>query len=197
MLPRRTALLALGPALILAACASTPPQSFAPLRYDYLPPLRLNVATVDVDDHWQPLSSADVGRESFALPGPTLAQMGRDRLKPAGGTGRAVFTVDDASLIQNGDVVNGSFAVHLDIIGPDGARVGYAEARVVRQRSGIAGSGNRRASQLYDLVKQMMDVMNVELEYQVRQKLGTWLVGAAPAAVPAPVTQQELPAPGQ
>src|ERR1700756_4606008 len=105
MLPRRTVLLALAPALGLAACASSPPQVFAPLRYDYLPPLRLNVASVDVDDHWQPLSSADVGRESFALPGPTLAQMGRDRLKPAGGTGRAVFTVDDASLIQNGNVV--------------------------------------------------------------------------------------------
>jgi hypothetical protein len=197
MLPRRSVLLALGPALALAACASSPPPSFAPLRYDYLSPLRLNVGSVDIDDHWQPISAADVGRDSPAQPGPILAQMGADRLKPAGGAGRAVFTVDDASLIQNGDVVNGSFAVRLDIVGPDGARVGYAEARVVRSQSGIASDGPKRASQLYGLVKQMMDVMNVELEYQVRQTLGTWLVGAAPPPVPAPVTQQTLPAPGQ
>jgi hypothetical protein len=193
MLPRRTLLLA----FLLAGCASSPPPSYPPLRYDYLTPLRLNVGTIDIVDTWQPVSAADVGGDSLAQPAATLEQMGRDRLKPAGASGRAVFTIDDASLIQDGDTVTGTFSVELDIIDGSGARVAYAEARAVRRQTGIADGGRKRADQLYALVKQLMDAMNVELEYQVRRSLRGWLVAGNAGAAPAvgAVSQQPLVAP--
>ena len=193
MITRRAALLL---ALAVAACSSSAPRVFEPLRYDYLPAIQLNVATVDIDDHWHPLTLADVGRQSPAQPGPTLAQMGRDRLRPVGANGHAVFTVDDASMIQNGDTVTAHFSVRVDIVAEDGVRLGYAEARVSRTRSGVARGGEERAGQLYDLTKQMMDMINVELEFQVRRNLGNYVTSSAPApAGPAPVTQESLPAP--
>ena len=43
---------------------------------------------------------------------------------------------------------------------------------------------------LYDLTKDMMDRLNVEFEYQVRQALAPWLLSAG--ATQAPVEQQPL-----
>mgnify|MGYP005814937805 CR=1 FL=1 len=181
--------------LALSGCASETPPVFAPLRYDYLTALPLDVGNIEIDDHWRPISAADVGRESPVPPAPALASMGRDRLRAAGSTGRAVFVVDNAALLQNGDTVSGQFGVHVEIYGADNVRRGFAEARVSRTKSGIARGGTQRATQLYDLVKQMMDVMNVEFEYQVRKTLGRYLVLSAPPAVAPPVTQQKLPPP--
>jgi hypothetical protein len=46
---------------------------------------------------------------------------------------------------------------------------------------------------LYDMTRQMMDAMNVELEYQIRRSLRDWL---APANVaPAAVQRQPLETP--
>ncbi len=64
-------------------------------------------------------------------------------------------------------------------------------ARVFRRID--TDSGDERGT-LYDLEKQLLDALNVELEYQVRRNLKDWLV-AAPSAVPAPVNAQPLPPP--
>jgi hypothetical protein len=181
--------------LVLAACGGRPPpHNFPPLTYDYLLPLRLNVASVDVQDNWTPNSGADVGALSPQPPAEALERMARDRLFPAGSSGRAVFVIDDASIIRNGNALYGTLAVHLDIIGADGHRTGYAEARVARTRTGPAVDDDLPGS-LYDLTKQMMDDMNVEFEYQVRRSLKDWLQNSPPGAMPAPVSVQPLPPP--
>ena len=56
MVPRRTALGALLATGLLAACGEDepPPVVFAPLTYGYLTKLRLNVASISLDDDWQP-----------------------------------------------------------------------------------------------------------------------------------------------
>jgi len=194
LFPRRILLLL---PLLVAACASEPPPTnFAPLRYEYLTPLRLNVGQIDVDDRWRPMSAADVGPLSPVPPVQALAQMARDRLKPAGSTARAVFTIDDASIIQNGDQLLGSLAAHVDIVSAEGARVGYAEARVARNKVGLGRAAQLPAA-LYDITKQMMEAMNVELEYQIRRNLKDWLVAETPSGADAgPVQAQDLPAPG-
>ena len=48
---------------------------------------------------------------------------------------------------------------------------------------------------LYDMTRAMMDDMNVELEFQIRRSLRDWLQDPTAAPPPAPVEQQELPAP--
>ena len=52
---------------------------------------------------------------------------------------------------------------------------------------------NQRAA-LYDLLKSMMSEMNVELEYQLRNKLKAWVVNAQPEPAPAPQAQPAPPA---
>ncbi len=43
---------------LLASCGggSAVPVTFEPLRYDYLTPIRLNVATVDIEQSWTPVA---------------------------------------------------------------------------------------------------------------------------------------------
>ena len=183
---------------LLAACGGeTAPTGFAPLNWAYLPPLKLNVDRIDVDDSWTP--RAGVREKGFLAPiqpMEALRKMAEDRLIPGGTSGQGVFVIDDASIRQSGEYFEGSFAVHLDIITSDGIRGGFAEARVSRRRMINDDSPNGLRAGLYDLVRQMMADMNVEFEYQVRRSLRDYLQTTAPAAPEAgPVEQQELAPP--
>ncbi len=174
--------------LPLAACAGgepAAPQSFAPPSYAYLTPLHLDVATLSVDDRAVAQEAADVAGQSPVVPAQALEQMARDRIFPGGAAGGATFTVDQASILRQGDRLDGRLAVHLDLA--SGGRSGHAEAQV--SRTTVGGGGDLR-SRLYALTKQMMDDMNVEFEYQVRHSLPTWL--QPDTATPAAVTAQPL-----
>jgi hypothetical protein len=177
-------------ALALAACSSGPPRVYAPLRYDYLLPLRLNVAELTIESHFVPAGSSDLNAQAPAPLIPTLTQMARDRIQAVGGAGRAVFVIKDATLARTDDGIRGSIDVELDVYGGEGMRAGFAEARVSRTRNG--DNGDLRSA-LYDMTKQLMDAMNIEFEYQVRHSLHDWLVTTS--AVPPPVEQQALPPP--
>jgi hypothetical protein len=198
LLKRRSKkLLLLGALLTLAGCAdeaAAPVINFVPLQYSYLPKLRLNVGTVEVADHSAPVGPQDVASSSPAVPAAVLAQMARDRLFPAGTSGRADFVIDQASLVRDPNgALSGHMAVHLDILSADGARAGFAAADVSRQH--VPGSEPEDGSaNLYLLTKQMMADMNVELEYQIKRSLSAYLVAAGSA--PAPVMAQPLQAPG-
>ena len=185
-LPRRTILLL---PLALAACGGGEPKSYPPLRYGYLEPIRLNVASIRVQDEFVPAGIApDVSEKAPENPATVLADMARDRLKALGSAGEAVLVIKDASLIRQGDTLEGSFWVELNVYSSANVRAGYAEARVARSESG--GDGSLR-DRLYRLEKQLMSDMNVEFEYQIRRSLHDWLVSAN--AAPAPVAQQALP----
>jgi hypothetical protein len=176
--------------LALAACSSEPPRVYEPLRYDYLLPLRLNVASLTIETRFVPGGTNDLNALDPSPLIPTLTQMARDRLQAVGGSGRAVFVIKDATLARTNDGIRGSMDVELDVYGGDGTRAAFAEARVARTRSGDLGD---MRGALYDMTKQLMDAMNVEFEFQVRRSLHDWLVSAS--AAPAPVQQQALPPP--
>jgi hypothetical protein len=72
-------------------------------------------------------------------------------------------------------------SVSLTVYGPDGNQGGFAEARIEHRRSG--GMDDLHAT-LYDITKTMMDDMNVEFEYQIRQHLRDWLTQSQAPAVP-------------
>jgi hypothetical protein len=177
--------------LALAACGGSPPP-YPTLRYAYLPPIRLNVASIEVRQDFVPSGvPPDVSPFDPAQPVDALRQMATDRLKPFGPAGRAVVVIQDASMIQDGDTITGSFAVRLDVYTSANNRVGYAEARVSRSHSGHVDDMRQL---LYDMTKQLMDEMNVQFEYQVIHSLHDWV--ATGPAVPAAVQQQPLVAPG-
>lgn len=185
---RRSVLLLL---LLFTACGG-PPPSYPPLQYAYLPPIRLNVAQVEVRQQFLPSGlPPDISPDDPVQPVEVLRQTLEERLKAFGPAGRAVAVIEDASLVEQGDTITGSLAVRLNIYTSANTPAGFAAARVSRQHVGHIG--NLRET-LYDMTKQMMDAMNVELEYQIRRSLRDWLVGVGGA--PTAVQQQPLAAPG-
>lgn len=196
--PRRVVLgaLLLAP---LAACGGgdLPPASYPKVSYDYLTRLRLNVASVEIDDSLPP--PADPREMSRLAPTPpveALRQMAQDRLLANGSAGRAVFVIDEASIFQVRDRYEGKMTVHLDVTTSDGSRSGYAEARVSRTRTFNSDGPNATRAALNELVTQMMADMNVEFEFQVRRSLRSYLQSnAAPAVAAPPPIQSETLAP--
>jgi hypothetical protein len=177
--------------LLVAACASQPPpaRQYAPLDFSYLTPLRLNVASTEVQQNFVPSGlPPDVTQYDPINPVAALKLMAGERLQAVGATGRAVFIINDASLIGQGDTITGTFAVTLAVYNSAGERVGYAQATATRQMTGF---GEDLRGALYDLTTSLMQQMNVEFEYQVRRSLANWLVSAS--AVPPGVQQAPLP----
>lgn len=182
--------------LALAACGSdedtAAPQTFPPLTYGYLTKLRLNVAAIQVQNAAPPATGDDVSAQSPVPPAQALTQMAQDRLFAAGTSGTAVFTIDRASILREpGGVLQGNLAAHLDILTAGGTRAGFAEMQVSREHT--PGDDENRAQVLYGMTKQMLDDMNVELEFQVKRSLHDWLV--PDAATPAPVQAAPLEGP--
>lgn len=183
-LTRRTSLLL---PFLFAACGGEP-RNFPPLRYNYLPPIRLNVGSFSVEQQFYPSGMPpDVTALDPVHPVEAVRAMAEDRLQAVGTTGQAVFAITNASLTKRGDVITCALAAVLEIYPTPGIRSGFAQAVVSRQH---IGSVDDMAATLYDLTKNAMNAMNVEFEYQVQQNLGPWLVGAS--AVPPPVQQHPL-----
>ncbi len=191
--------LVLGMAALLAGCGGEDGAvSFAPLRYDYLAPIRLNVGSFEIDQRWAPREGDDLASLAPTPPVEALRQMAHDRLQIEGSAGRAVFVIQDASITARGGHYEGSLAVRLEIYTSGGTPAAFAEARVSRRRAEADGGDAAERQALYDITRQMMDDMNVEFEFQVRRSLRDWLAGANPhAAVPAAVDRQDLAPPGR
>jgi hypothetical protein len=187
-LSRRSSLLL---PLLLAACGSRSNRVYPPLHYGHLTPLRLNVAALQIEQRYVPSGvPPDVSQSDPMPPVQALRNMAADRLQAFGGSGRAVFIIQEASLTRQRDTILGGFAVELDLYTSANVRAGFAEARVSRT---YTGDLDDLPSRLYDLTKEMMDTMNVEFEFQIRRSLRAWLLPEG--ATQAPVEQQPLTAP--
>ena len=177
--------------ILAAGCGDDGPArtGFAPLTFSYLTPLRLNVAAIEEAPPPPPGPLDDINP---APPAQALVRMAQDRLGAGGSLGRAVFVIDDATITRTGGGLNGTMAVHLDVLTSDGTRAGFAEARVSRRAEGV---GSDLPAALHDMTAQMMQDMNVEFEFQVRQSLHEWLQEATTAPPPPTVEQQPLSPP--
>lgn len=204
MMPRTTRRqVALMLPLLAAACASsdTTPPLTAPPSYGYLTPLRLNVLDIEV----VPSIAGPAYRTDPPAPLSPLAlaeQMGRERLVPVGTTGRARFSVDTATLIRDGANGGGLFTkaserlsvlihVRVEILGSDGRRVGFTEAEVRRSASLVVEGPASQARNADQIVRQAMDDLNVEFEFQIRRSLRDWLMTGNPGVVPGAAQIQE------
>ncbi|HVY16911.1 MAG TPA: hypothetical protein VHB27_16940 [Rhodopila sp.] len=189
----RRAILALP--LILAACGDDESQDranrFPPLRYDYLPPIQLNVASIEIQQRFIPAGvPPDVSASDPIQPTDVLKTMANDRLQALGTTNKAVFAILDATLSKTGDVISGVMSVSLTIYDADNVQRGDIVANVQRTHTGEDDNLRRT---LYDMTKDMMNAMNVEFEYQIRQHLKEWL--ATSTAPDTPVEQTPLTGP--
>ncbi|MGA8192624.1 MAG: hypothetical protein WB902_04555 [Acetobacteraceae bacterium] len=187
-LSRRSSLLL---PFLLAACGGRRERSYPPLHYGHLTPLRLNVATIQIEQRYVPSNvSPDVSQLDPMPPLQALRNMAEDRLQAFGSAGQAVFVIQEASLSRQHDTILGTLAVELDVYTSANVRAGFAQARVTRS---YTGDLDDLPSTLYDMTKDMMDTMNVEFEFQVRRSLRAWLI--PDGATQTPVQEQPLTAP--
>jgi hypothetical protein len=180
--------------LMLAACgddeepAPNVTRDFPPLRYAFLPPISLNVQRVEMaGGYTRAGGDGEIIGASPVDPMDTLYAMARDRLKPVGTDNTAIFRILNASIMRHRDALSGELAVRLDVRNDDDTNTGFVIAHVTANRPGL---GADRRVVVYDMLKSMMDDMNVELEYQIRGKLRPWVI-EPPAPAPQPVPSSE------
>ena len=198
----RAAFVASLPLLTLPLCApaysrshrNAPPPTFEGPQYGDAQPLNLNVASISVVDRGQPgLVPGDLSGRAPNPPDQLLKQMAHDRLIAAGSGGEGVFTIDRASILHEpGGILDGQLNVHLDVTSADGRRTGYAVAQVTRSYDPKRKHGNSDTPENLNTLTNMMLVdMSKELESQIRNNLGNWLV-TGQAQVPGGIVAQPL-----
>ena len=196
MLRRHALMLPL--AATLAACSRDPEIALpsTPIGFGHLLKLRLNVAEVVLAEGDPPLLPGDFGALMPVTPVEGVRQIGRDRFVAMGTAGQASFSVTQANLLRDNAGVLCILACRVDILAAEGGRVGYVDAAAranMTLSSGVSEATRRRAGEA--MLRQALDKLNVELEFQVRRSLRDWLVQATPTggvALPStPAVQRE------
>ncbi|TCZ64010.1 hypothetical protein [Roseicella aquatilis] len=197
-MPSRRAVLLLP--VLAAACETAPEPAVVlagPMRFDYLTPLPLNVASIEVGRDTPPPMGGDVGARLSPGPAEAVRIMARDRLIAVGTTGTARVTVTQSALVPGRDSLTCLLGCRLDILSAEGERLGFVEAQ---SRRVVTGPDAARPRAAEALLRQTMDDLNVEFEFQLRRALKDWLVQAPPgqdgtlaAPPPAAVEMEDLP----
>lgn len=190
-----SAFLWLSPAITLTACSHKDITEYAPLTYDYLTPIFFNVEQINIRD--QSASNQyprDISNLSPTPPALALNNMANNRLKARGNSGYAVFTINRASLQESSDdAVYGQIDIQLDIYNKSNKKVGSIQISTnhTYQTDHHKGDLNSRAN-LYDITQKMMQDLNVELEYQIRNHLEPWIVDATGTPISDSIKAQNL-----
>ncbi len=167
----------------LAGCSSSPPPSFPPLDYSYLRPYVLKVANLSVVNNYTPGPDAQpVLNNDPVSPAATLQAMLQHRLVASGAPGTGTVTVQNAAITEANGMLTGTMTVDINLQGPRGA-AGFAEASVsaTEQAPDDLTSADVQTA-LYHLTKHLMDLMNVQLPYQLQHSLQAWLSWSNPQA---------------
>ncbi|RVT98981.1 hypothetical protein EOD42_02400 [Rhodovarius crocodyli] len=197
---KRRHLLLLAPVAGLSACGNPPPPVPAgpDIAYSYLPQLRLNVASVDIDPEDPSSGPNDLGRMMSPSAAEAVRVMGRDRVAAFGNQNTARFVVSRASIAmerlpRQGGLFSGDpgerlvcvLAARLEIRDGNQRRLGFVEAEV--RRTAPAESTNAsRNSVASSLLRRSAFDLNTEFEFQVRRGLRDFLVEGDRAAPPPP-----------
>lgn len=185
------------PVALIGCAEQKQPTEFAPLNYDYLGQIHLNVATLDVvDNSVTNPEPGDIGYKSPSPPDHTLRQMASDRLVAVGNTAAATtahFVIDRAFIIhQPGGTLDGQMDIHLDLLNPEGKRVATASAQATQTLHPDPSQEVESPANLYEITKDMMQTINVEFEYQIRHSLNKWLVDAGGTPMNNAIQTQSL-----
>jgi len=176
----------------LAAC-ETPvsTQKLPELTYGHLPPLKLNVAKIEVVVQYQPpLKEPNVEHLFPTPPLKALRRWASDRLRAVGRSGKARLFITDASAIETslrkktGVVATftkqQSYRYDLTVASvlevSDGRRGGHVSARVTRfttLREDITINERNRA--WFELTKALVKGFDAEIEKNIRQVLPDWV----------------------
>ncbi len=196
-MPRRGALLLVP---LLAACGTGRPEPVpippGPLSFRHLTPLPLNLANVEIAEEAPPAPAGDIGSRLSPSAAEAVRIMARDRLVLVGTTGQANFTVTRAQLLAGRESLVCDLGCRLEIMSSLGSRLGFVEAE---SRRAVSGPDATRPRAPDALLRQAMDDLNVEFEFQLRRNLRDWISASVPgpeggmaAPGPAGVAREDL-----
>jgi len=196
MMRRSFAFLLVLAAFSVAGC-NTPPtrEPFPKLTYVHLPPYNLAVSRVEIVNAYQPPMTPPHVEQNFPVsPEATAEQWAHDRLKAAGGSARAVYTVVRADAVEThleGDQGSGLFGdftipqserydlnitVRLQIIDPNNRVMGSVDAAATRSRTVAADATlNDRERVWFNMTEQAMADQNASLDKSIPQYLRAYL----------------------
>ncbi len=167
---------------------------FGDIRFADRPPIRLDVAAIDVVHAFKPSFREPFVEHLFPVPPERAVEnWARDRLQAAGTTGRARVTIADASVrevpLRRTEGLRGAFTkdqterydatleIGLDILNDRGFPVRTASARASHSRSVPEGiTPNERERIWYELTRELIGQIDQEMERQIRATFGTYLV---------------------
>ncbi|MEM7225180.1 MAG: hypothetical protein AAF495_19535 [Pseudomonadota bacterium] len=179
----------------LTACQIDPPEtSFPELTFDHLPPLRFDVAKVEIEQAYHPSVEPPHVELRMPLPPATAAaRWARDRLVAAGSAGRLVFTVREAPVIEQplektgglpglwtvepSERYDARLVLTMTLYNAYGGQ--EASATVTATRSATVpedASLNQREAVWFALVEKLMRDSDDELEETLRRYFGSHLL---------------------
>jgi hypothetical protein len=180
---------------LVAACSSPPPRpSFPDIRFTDKLPIALDVARIEVQTTYQPPFKAPNVDHLFPVPPVhALETWARDRLRPAGRTGRALFTIRNASVIETElktpGGISGAFTTapserydltleaSLQIIDNSGLQVRTASAKATRSQSVLQDiTPNDRDKVWYDMTVAAMADFDQQMISEIRGNFGDFIV---------------------
>ena len=190
----RRRLLALAAGLALAGCAGGAPETARPeIAFAPGPPLPLAVSAIGFEEAAP--ATVEEGRDlRFAMPVSPAATMRRwaaERLRPAGGAGRArvVLTenrfvatpLETASgleglfTVEAGARYQGALALRIEIV-DDPAGAGFAQAAARAERSALEDDSlARRDDLLFELLQSIAQRLARRLEREIHAHLAPWI----------------------
>ncbi len=182
------AMLSLVAGLALSACELTPPTGdFPELTYGHLAPLSFDVASVEVEQAYQPSSEAPNVELLFPVrPDQAAANWGRDRLRAVGATRRMRFIVREAPVIETAlktktglagvvtrdqsERYEARLTIEVEILDDGGRREGSARARVARSVTVTENATLlEREKVWYGLTQKLMNDMDAQLEDSLKR----------------------------
>lgn len=178
----------------LAGCETPPPPpTFAEIRFTGLPPLALDVATIEIRSEFQPQFRPPYVEHVFPVsPQRAVETWARDRLRSVGRQGTARFTLLDASVVETelprtggikgefttqvAERYDASLAARLEILDAHGFPVRTANVKVVRSQSVLEGlTPNQRDQSWYDMTRALMTDFNQQMEAEIRANFGYYV----------------------
>jgi hypothetical protein len=179
------------PALALLAACDTPPmrQSYATLTFQDRPPIRLDVAQIEIVRAYQaPGIAPHVDHLFPQKPVDVAANWGRDVLRAVGQRGQATYTIVDASATdtllprssgltqmfrtEQSDRYDLHIAVKLEVNNPQLQATGVATAEAFRSQTVAENmTMNQREAVWFQMTESAMRELDAKLEAAIKDKL--------------------------
>ena len=192
-IPGSVMLLAVGVAL--SACQMPPPQPrFPEITFQHLPPVKLDVREVKVEQAYLPPNEAPNVEHLFPVrPGAAAERWARDRLVAAGPGRRARYIVREASVVEvalkTSDGLQGAITieqserydarivVEVQIIAENGQSEGALTVEAVRSRSVPEDlTLNQREQVWFEMTEALARDLDAVLEKTIRTVFARYLV---------------------